>query len=89
MCIRRDRRAGLYSRRVPQPLLQVRRDRGVAPRVCRHVWAWRLAPFSALIRGIFRDARATHLEAKIDRLQATMGAVEAKLDLVLGVKEIG
>ena len=48
-----------------------------------------LAPFSALIRGIFRDARATHLEAKIDRLQATMGAVEAKLDLVLGVKEIG
>ena len=49
-----------------------------------------LAPFSALIRGIFRDARATHLESKIDRLQAsndqlqtTLSAVEAKLDLVL------
>ena len=51
-----------------------------------------LAPFSALIRGIFRDARATHLESKIDRLQAsndqlqtTLSAVEAKLDLVLNV----
>ena len=37
-----------------------------------------LAPFSALIRGIFRDARATHLEVKIDKLQATMSALEAK-----------
>ena len=51
-----------------------------------------LAPFSALIRGIFRDARATHLESKIDRLQAsndqlqtTLSAVEAKRDLVLNV----
>ena len=50
-----------------------------------------LAPFSALIRSIFIDARATHLEVKIDRLQATLGtleaqnqALEAKLDRVLG-----
>ena len=60
-----------------------------------------LAPFSALIRSIFRDARATHLESlvvassegtikelkeqqvKIDRLQATVSALEAKLDRVL------
>ena len=45
-----------------------------------------LAPFSALIRGIFRDARATHLEVKIDKLQATMSALEGKLDRVLGGK---
>ena len=50
-----------------------------------------LAPFSALIRSIFIDARATHLEVKIDKLQATLGtleaqnqALEAKLDRVLG-----
>ena len=40
---------------------------------------------------IFIDARATHLEVKIDKLQATLGtleaqnqALEAKLDRVLG-----
>ena len=50
-----------------------------------------LAPVSALIRGIFRDARATHLEVKIDKLQAsndqlhaTLSALEGKLDRVLG-----
>ena len=57
-----------------------------------------LAPFSALIRSIFRDARATHLEVKIDKLQAsndqlqasndqlhaTLSALEGKLDRVLG-----
>ena len=57
-----------------------------------------LAPFSALIRSIFIDARATHLEVMIDKLQAsndqlqaTLGtleaqnqALEAKLDRVLG-----
>ena len=39
-----------------------------------------LAPFSALIRGIFRDARATHLEVKIDKLQATLESKEEKID---------
>ena len=39
-----------------------------------------LAPFSALIRGIFRDARATHLEVKIDKLQATIDKLQASND---------
>ena len=39
-----------------------------------------LAPFSALIRGIFRDARATHLEVKIDKLQASNDQLQATLE---------
>ena len=38
-----------------------------------------LAPFSALIRCIFRDARATHLEVKIDQLQASNAELQASL----------
>ena len=45
-----------------------------------------LAPFSALIRGIFRDARATHLEVKIDKLQASNDELHAKLDRLLSAK---
>ena len=45
-----------------------------------------LAPFNALIRGIFRDARATHLEVKIDKLQASNDELHAKLDRLLGAK---
>ena len=100
MCIRRDRRAGLYSRRVPQPLLQVRRvnrfDAAHAKcflvedqeRLLAIVEAGfgSLAPFSALIRGIFRDARATHLEVKIDKLQASNDELHAKLDRLLSAK---
>ena len=33
-----------------------------------------------------QDEGATHLEVKIDKLQATMSALEGKLDRVLGGK---
>ena len=45
-----------------------------------------LAPFSALIRGLYRDARATHHEGKIDKLQASNDELHAKLDRLLGAK---
>ena len=42
-----------------------------------------LAPFNSLIRGVFRDARATHLESLVVHLQREQTELHAKIDRLL------
>ena len=42
-----------------------------------------LAPFNQLIRGVFRDARATHLESLVVHLQREQTELHAKIDRLL------
>ena len=42
-----------------------------------------LAPFSALIRGIFRDARATHLESLVVHLQREQTELKGMIESLL------
>ena len=42
-----------------------------------------LAPFNQLIRSVFRDARATHLESLVVHLQREQTELHAKIDRLL------
>jgi hypothetical protein len=50
---------------------------------CRGSPSSYLAPFNQLIRSVFRDARATHLESLVVHLQREQTELHAKIDRLL------